>query len=196
MTGSTGMNILVPIFYFIIGGLAFLYYRRKGVPKTPEELVEQIVKKAFENVDNSDHKEHELVKALYKSENFIQDLSLTAKYKGKTVGYILFTKAYVGENEYLVLAPLAVLPRYQKKGVGKNLVTQGQELAKKKGFKGVFVLGDPKYYSKFGYKPASQYGIKAPMEVNDENFMAIELIPGAFDGVTGTLEYAKEFGLN
>ena len=49
---------------------------------------------------------------------------------------------------------------------------------------------------KFGYEPASKWGIKCPIEVPDENFMAIELYPGALSNVKGTVEYPKEFGIN
>lgn len=190
---GNNMNFLVPIFYFIFGGLAVLYYKRKGAPKTPEDVVDNILKDAFKGTEKDSHKEAELVRALYQNENFIKDLSLTAKYKGKTVGYILFTKIKINEEEFLALGPVGVMRRFQKKGVGKSLITQGQQLAKKKGFKGVFVAGDPNLFKKFGYKPASEFGIKAPFEIPDENFMGIELVPGAFDGISGTLEYPQEF---
>jgi len=66
-------------------------------------------------------------------------------------------------------------------------------IAKEIGFKSVIVLGHDKYYPKFGFKPASIWGIKAPFDVSDEFFMALELEDGSLRGVTGTVVYGKEF---
>ncbi len=61
------------------------------------------------------------------------------------------------------------------------------------GFKSVIVLGHEKYYPRFGFKPASEWGIKAPYDVPDEAFMAVELEKEALDNVAGTVIYGKEF---
>ncbi|MEG0069982.1 GNAT family N-acetyltransferase [Cetobacterium sp.] len=190
------MNVIFGVAFFILGSLAVYVFQRKRFAKmTEEDFVCEVVQKAFAREKLSDHNEHNLVKALLKSDAFIKDLSLTAKFKGMIVGYILFTKVKVGDETLLALAPLAVLPKFQKKGIGKSLVEKGHAVAKKLGYKGVVVLGHPEYYTKLGYLPASKWGIKAPFEVADENFMAIELVPGALTGVSGVVEYAKEFGL-
>lgn len=188
------MNVFLGILFFILGSTGvFLYQRRKYKTKTETDFVCEVVQKAFEREKQSDHKEHELVRRLLKSESFIKDLSLTAKYKGMIVGYALFTKIKVGDETLLALAPLAVLPKFQKKGIGKSLVEKGHETAKKLGYKGVVVLGHPEYYSKLGYEKASKWGIKPPFEVPDEVFMAIELKEGALEKVSGIVEYPKEF---
>ena len=69
-----------------------------------------------------------------------------------------------------------------------------EEFEKKLGYHFSFVLGSEKYYPKSGYVPASRYGIKAPFEVADENFMAIELNDTNLK-IFGTVEYAEEFGI-
>ncbi|WP_297598937.1 GNAT family N-acetyltransferase [uncultured Cetobacterium sp.] len=190
------MNVFLGVMFFVLGSLAVYVFQRKKYTKvTEEDLVCEVVQKAFIREKLSDHNEHKLVRELLKSDAFIKDLSLTAKYKGMIVGYILFTKVKVGDETLLALAPLAVLPKFQKKGIGKSLVEKGHGVAKKLGYKGVVVLGHPEYYAKFGYEPASKWSIKAPFEVKDENFMAIELIPGGLTDVSGIVEYAKEFGL-
>ena len=86
------------------------------------------------------------------------------------------------------------MPKYQRQGIGKKLVEKGHRIARELGFHYSVVLGSEKYYPKLGYVPASQYGIKAPLEVLDKNFMAIKL--NDFDKeIIGTVEYAKEFGI-
>lgn len=191
------MNVILGIIFFILGSLVVYIFQRKKYKKmTEEDFVCEVVQKAFIREKFSDHNEHKLVRELLKSDAFIKDLSLTAKFKGMIVGYILFTKVKVGNDTLLTLAPLAVLPRFQKKGIGKSLVEKGHKIAKELGYKGIVVLGHTDYYKKFGYEPASKWGIKCPIEVPDENFMAIELYPGALSNVKGTVEYPKEFGIN
>ena len=191
------MNVILGVAFFILGSLAVYIFQRKKYKKTTEEdFVCEVVQKAFIREKFSDHNEHKLVRELLKSDAFIKDLSLTAKFKGMIVGYILFTKVKVGNDTLLTLAPLAVLPRFQKKGIGKSLVEKGHKIAKELGYKGIVVLGHADYYKKFGYEPASKWEIKCPIEVPDENFMAIELYPGALSNVKGTVEYPKEFGIN
>ena len=91
------------------------------------------------------------------------------------------------------MAPVAVSPDYQQMGVGSMLIKQGHKEAKRLGYDTVFVVGHAGYYPKFGYKPASEYGIFPPFECPPENFMCLELKEGALDGVKGVVEYPEEF---
>ena len=162
--------------------------------KKDYDEVYKVVKTVFETAEHSDGNEQDLVVALRKSKNFIPELSLVAIQDKKIVGYILFTKINIGKYEELALAPLAVLPEYQKQGIGKKLIEKGHKIAKGLGFHYSVVLGSEKYYPKFCYVPASQYGIKAPFEVLDENFMVMKL--NDFDKeIIGRVEYAKEFNI-
>ena len=154
--------------------------------------VYNIIKKAFETAEHSDGNEQDLVVILRKSKAFIPELSLVAVEENKIVGYILFTKIKIKDNIELALAPLAVLPEYQRKGIGKKLIETGHNIAKNLGYHYSIVLGSENYYSKMGYIPAIQYGIKAPFQVPDENFMAIKLNDTNIE-IKGTVEYAKEF---
>ena len=154
--------------------------------------VYNVIKKAFMSAEHCDGNEQDLVVNLRESNNFIPELSLVAIDDNKIVGYILFTKIRIGKYEELALAPLAVLPEYQKQGIGKKLINEGHRIAKKLGYHYSIVLGSEEYYSKSDYVPASHYGIKAPFEVSDENFMAIKLNDTDIK-ITGTVKYAKEF---
>lgn len=162
--------------------------------KEDYEEVYNVVKIAFETAEHSDGNEQDLVVSLKNSSSFIPELSLVAIQDNKIVGYILFTKIKIGQHEELALAPLAILPEYQKQGIGKKLIETGHTIAKKLRYHFSVVLGSEDYYPKSGYVPAIQYGIKAPFEVPNENFMAIKL--NDFDKeITGSVEYAKEFGI-
>lgn len=159
--------------------------------------VEDVIEKSFKDAEHTDHSEQHLVARLRKSDEFIPELSLVAKDDDKIVGHILFTKMLIrndeNESEALALAPLAVLPEYQNKGVGSTLINEGNKIAKDLGFKAVIVLGHDKYYPKFGFKKASDYGIQAPFPVPDSAFMALELAENGLKDVNGVATYSKAF---
>lgn len=156
--------------------------------------VYNVIKIAFEKAEHRDGNEQDLVIKLRESNSFIPELSLVAVCENKIIGYILFTKIKIGDSTELVLAPLAVLPEYQRKGVGMRLITEGHRIAKQLNYNYSVVLGSNKYYSKSGYIPASKYNIKAPFGVEDECFMAIKLNENA-KAINGIVEYDKAFGI-
>lgn len=158
------------------------------------EKVYLLVKSAFALAEHADGNEQDLVNDLRKSESFIPSLSLVAEKDGVLAGYILFTKLRIGEETALALAPLAVLPDFQKQGIGSSLIKEGHKRAKEMGYRFSVVLGSEKYYPKFGYVPASRYGIEAPFPVPDENFMAINL-KGESVKLNAQVIYDKAFGI-
>lgn len=155
--------------------------------------VYQLVKAAFEGMPSADGDEPELVTRLRKSDAFIPQLSLVAAVGHEVVGYILFTKMRIGSHPSLALGPMAVLPAFQKRGIGGLLIGEGHRIAKKISYQSVIVVGHADYYPRFGYQRASQWNITTPFEVPDEAFMAIELDPRALSNVSGMIAYAKEF---
>ncbi len=167
---------------------------RQEKPEDYEEIY-AVVKSAFESAEHSDGNEQDLVNALRTGAAYVPELSLVAEVDGKIVGHIMFTKAHVGEHTVLALAPLSVLPGYQRRGIGTVLVTQGHKIAKKLGYGYSVVLGSEKYYPRLGYVTAQTYGILPPFEVPKENFMAYKLNEDAH-GIKGVLQYSKEFGLD
>lgn len=156
--------------------------------------VEALVRRAFETAEHADGTEQDLVRALRKGTAYLPALSLVAEIDGRPVGHILFTKAEVGGVEVLALAPLSVLPEYQRQGVGTALIRAGHQIAGELGYGWSVVLGSETYYPRMGYRPADTFGIRAPFAVPRENFMACRLTEGA-PAVRGTLRYAREFGI-
>lgn len=159
------------------------------------EIIYSVVKDAFGSAEHSDGKEQDLVNALRKGAAFIPDLSFVAEIDGKIVGHIMFTKAKVGENTVLVLAPLSVLPEYQGRGIGMSLIKEGHRIANELGYEYSIVLGSQTYYSKTGYLPAKKFGISPSFDVPDENFMAYKIKEDA-SAVHGIIKYAEEFGID
>jgi putative acetyltransferase len=124
-------------------------------------------------------------------------VSLVAEIDGEIVGHILFTPVeLVGDKSQLKiigLAPMAVAKTYQKQGIGTELINTGIEQCRALGFEAVVVLGHPSYYPRFGFSPASKFGIKCCYEVSDDAFMILELVPGSLQGHSGTIYYHPEF---
>lgn len=124
-------------------------------------------------------------------------LSLVAEQTNRLVGHCLFspvTLASAGKVWAIVgLGPIAVLPMWQRQGIGSRLIMHGLEHCRHQGYDGVVVLGHPTYYPRFGFVPASRYNIRCVYGVPDDVFMALELLPGALQGCDGTAMYQPEF---
>ena len=97
------------------------------------EEIYELIAEAFVTAEHADGNEQDLVVALRKGTAYIPELSLVAEMDGELAGHILFTKAKVGNNEVIVLAPLSIKPKYQKQGVGTGLITEGHRIAREFG---------------------------------------------------------------
>jgi len=124
-------------------------------------------------------------------------LSLVAEQDGEVVGHILFSPVTITHDEVIVtavgLGPMAVSPTHQRAGIGSQLVRTGLQMLRQAGHSVVIVLGHPTFYPRFGFMPASQFGIRWENEVPDEVFMVLALQPGALEGVSGIVRYQPEF---
>lgn len=143
------------------------------------DTVMSILRVAF-----SSEEEAKLVSDLFGDPSARPYLSLLAFKENRAVGYILFTRAQLDSYPSIsvsILAPLAVIPSYQRQGIGSSLVQYGLLVLADRGVDLVFVLGHPKYYPRFGFKPAGKHGFNAPYPIPDKNadaWMALPLRPG------------------
>ena len=124
-------------------------------------------------------------------------ISLIAEESGGLIGHILFGLVTLEDDNSSIsiagLAPMAVLPDWQNKGIGSKLVEKGLRQCKHSGYAAVVVLGHPDYYPRFGFVPSVNYGIKTEYDVPAEVFMIKELQNGALDGWSGTVRYHQAF---
>lgn len=124
-------------------------------------------------------------------------ISMVALEFNKIVGHILFSPVTIATGgsvaTLLGLAPMAVLPEYQRQGVGSSLVEKGLDECVKKDFPAVVVLGYPLFYRRFGFVSSIKYGIISEYDVPPDVFMILEMHPGALNGIYGTAKYHNAF---
>ena len=123
-------------------------------------------------------------------------VALVAISGNKIVGHIMFSPVTITlapkTFRAVGLAPLSVLPEFQRQGIGSTLAREGLKKCAVAGFEMAVVLGSPYYYPRFGFSPASLYGLGNEYDT-DEHFMAMELKHGALDKISGIVRYSPEF---
>lgn len=149
-----------------------------------------MTRNAFWGRGRPDCDEHLLVHKLRKSPGYVPELDFVAEVSGTLVGHILYSMAYVEDEEnnrfdMLNFGPLSVLPEYQNQGVGKALMVHTINEAQKLGYRAILFFGHPDYYFRFGFVPAERYGITTSYGSSYDSFMALPLFKGALDGVSG-----------
>lgn len=191
LAGTSLYGVLLQIFPWVPGDSATLCRMRVRHERLGDEAaIRAVVTAAFGQADEAD-----LVDRLRTSS--CEQISLVATLYGEIIGHILFTPVAIeGDgktSQAWGLAPMAVLPNYQRQFVGMQLIREGHNACAASDTPRVVVLGHSDYYPRFGYVPASHFGVTSEYDVPDEAFMAMELSPGAFDGVAGLVKYRPEF---
>ena len=129
-------------------------------------------------------------------------LSLVAEAEGpmveQVVGHVLFSTLVLRHGDMplegvVALAPLAVLPDHQRRGIGTALMREAYGHLVAMGIRASVVLGDPAYYGRFGYRPALAMGLSGPYDAAGDAFMAVEFLPHALGGGTWQVEYPPAF---
>lgn len=164
-------------------------------PETDDDtVISEIHRRAFPGDD-----EAWLVDTLRDGETFDPRRSLVAEdgENGRPVGHVLFTTVEIPgtetPEEHLVLAPVAVVPERQGEGIGSRLIEVGLQRARELGYGSVVLHGSTRFYPRFGFRTASEFGLVNPFDHPDENFMALELRSGALGGATGEVVYPEAF---
>lgn len=171
-------------------------------PETPADnlAVGEVLVRAFNRFN-----EYNLVTALRKTQNYLPQLGLVAEAKGikgaaefqgagqaegKVVGYALCTIVHINNTPCLSLAPFAVHPDFQKKGIGAGLLNALIEQAKQTNYSLILVLGRPDIFIRAGFNRADTLGIKPPFEVDPSLYLAYQLKPNPPEG---TVFYPNPF---
>jgi len=124
-------------------------------------------------------------------------ISLVAEFDQRIVGHILFSRMWIetpaARIAAVALAPVAVLPEHQRRGIGGQLIRYGLDMLHDQGERIVIVVGHPAYYPRFGFSREKARPLESPF--SGDSFMAMELSPGALDGIRGKVIYPAAFAL-
>lgn len=168
-------------------------------PERPgdEAAIREIHLVAFARGGVEGSAEANLVDALRAACAYPPELSVVAEVEGCLAGHLLISFAAIetatGDVPCLALAPVGVLPGYERLHVGTRLMRHALAEATCMGYRLLVVLGHPKYYRHFGFRPAAPLGIECQWPVASEAFMVLELVPGALEGVRGRVKYHPAF---
>jgi putative acetyltransferase len=158
--------------------------------KNDYRIVEELTREAFWNVYVPGCNEHFILHNLRNNRDFIPGLDFVAEKEGQIVGNIVYSRAIIkiqpdAEKEVLCFGPVSVLPALQKQGIGRALIIHSIKAARILGYPAVFIYGDPRYYSRFGFRCAEKYDIKTADGKYAIALLALELKPGVLNDMAG-----------
>lgn len=165
-----------------------------------QHKVELLIREALWGYFRPTCDEHYLAHLLRKSPAFVPELDFVAEQDGKLIGNVMYSRAAVidqgrKKHEVLTFGPLSVLPEYWGRGVGSALMRHTIQQAKRLGYPAILMYGHPDYYPRFGFQNAKVFGITDGNGKNYDALMAIELFPGALNGISGRFQEDPVFSV-
>jgi predicted N-acetyltransferase YhbS len=156
-------------------------------PETPKDYreTEILTKKAFWDVYTPGCDEHLILHKLRQVQAFIPELDFVAEFDLQIIGNIVYSRTNF--NGIIAMGPLSVLPKFQNRGVGSALVKHTVNVAKFLKYQAIIIYGNPKYYSRFGFKNAVQYNLHTPTGENRNSFMVLETYTNSLHGIQGNI---------
>ena len=154
-------------------------------------VIYDLVKLAFETAKVSDGAEQDFVNTLRARPTFLPELELIAENEeGLAIGHIMLTKTLVTHRDgsplpALMVAPLCVRLQNRSCGLGGRLMHEGLRRARALGYTCAFLMGDPAYYERFGFRPVVELGLQNESHAPDMYVLGRPIVPGALEGVSG-----------
>ena len=158
----------------------------------PHEIdeVDTLIRTAFLTAPVTDGSEQDMVKRLRSSTGYLPEQELIAL-DDRIVGHILTTRIVIdstaGPVNALEVAPLCAASVHRCRGIGALLMEEALNRGRAAGFPAVFLVGDPRYYARFGFRPVAELGIHNASSIPDDVVLGVELEPGALDGTDGSV---------
>ena len=166
--------------------------------ETPNDyrIVETITREAFWNLYSPGCSEHLIVHNLRKHRDFMPELTFVIELDREIVGSIFYSHAKVvdadnHEHKIISFGPVSIVPRLHRMGLGRQLITHSINEAKRLGHHAIILGGYPYHYKPYGFEGSKKYGISMPDGKYYIGIMALELYPGALNGVTGVVHFSE-----
>ena len=163
--------------------------------------VEEVVREAFWNLYVPGCVEHFVVHNLRKSADFIPELDFVAEKEGQIIGQIIYSRGVIKDkdgrdNQVISFGPVSVLPAFQKQGIGSALITHTLSLARDMGFLAICIYGDPRYYSRFGFRCGEKYEVKTADDKYAVALLVLELKRGLLGSTGGRFIESDSFSFD
>jgi predicted N-acetyltransferase YhbS len=163
--------------------------------------VEQLIREAFWNLYVPGCNEHFILHNLRNSNDFIPELDFVAEKEGQIVGQIAYSRGIIKckqdeEKEVISFGPVSVLPVFQKRGIGSALIIHTINLARDMGYSAICIYGDPRYYSRFGFRCAEKYEIKTADDKFAVALLVLELKQGVLNNMPGKFIESAAFAVD
>ncbi len=160
--------------------------------------VEEMIREAFWNLYVPGCNEHFILHNLRNRSDFVPELDFVAEKEGQIVGQIVYSRGIItyiqgAEKEVISFGPVSVLPAFQKQGIGSALITHTINLAQEMGFPAICIYGDPRYYSRFGFRCAEKYEIKTADEKFAVALQVLELQRDVLINMSGRFTESAAF---
>ncbi len=160
--------------------------------------VEELIREAFWNLYIPGCNEHYILHKLRKSSDFIPELEFVAEKEGQIVGQIVYSRGNIKyiqgvEKEVISFGPVSVLPAFQKQGIGSSMIIHTINLARDMGFPAICIYGDPRYYSRFGFRCAEKYEIKTADDKFAVALLVLKLKQGVLNNIPGRFIESSAF---
>ncbi len=160
--------------------------------------VEELIREAFWNLYIPGCNEHYILHKLRKSGDFIPELEFVAEKEGQIVGQIVYSRGNIKyiqgvEKEVISFGPVSVLPAFQKQGIGSSMIIHTINLARDMGFPAICIYGDPRYYSRFGFRCAEKYEIKTADDKFAVALLVLKLKQGVLNNIPGRFIESSAF---
>lgn len=164
-------------------------------------LTERLTFEAFETMvlpGRTRTNEHFLAHLLRKDPCFIPELDFVAELNGELVGSIFYSHGEILRpngtvTKIITFGPLSVKPLFHRKGIGSLLVRHSLTVARDLGYRAILITGHPAYYARFGFVPASQFGLTFLNGESFDAFMALELAEGSLGDSGGKWKWCQAF---
>lgn len=169
-------------------------------PETPADYhaAEALTREAFWNLYKPGCDEHHYLHQLRASPAFLPELTFVAEVNGAPVGHIAYSRTRIVRPDgspflTITFGPVCAAPEYRGQGIGSALIRRSLQAAKALGHRAAVILGDPRYYCRFGFHNCERYGLTLADGCCLPSLMALELEPDALCGVSGRFHEGFEY---
>ncbi len=170
----------------------------RNAKESEYRLTEEIIREAFWNNFQPGADEHFVLHNLRTSADSIQELDLVAEVDGRIVGSIVYSKSVIDNDhglrkDVITFGPVGILPEYQKRGLGEQLIKESILKATGLGYPAILIYGDPRYYHKFGFRCAEKFDITREDGKYAVALMALPLKENALANASGRFVESESF---